>query len=137
MARYLYAVWEPGRVVGMQWATKAELRPLENYQSGTFENSLNWQLNALDFSYQNLMEGKIAGLLAFAESYMGGKFTRSDSFLTMSLLEAVLMCDPSLNRVERLLLFFAPGNTVESPTSNEEANAKIMALAEELSSYCR
>lgn len=136
MARYLYAVWEPGRTVGLTWRNKVEHKPLERFKPGVFEDSLNWQLSALDFSYQNMMEGEAAGLLAFAESYMGGKFTNSDSFLAMSMLKAILICDPSQYRVEELLLLFTPGRTLETLTSSAEANAKIQAVAKELSSYC-
>ena len=72
MARYLYASWKPSMTI----------------DSGVFERTTRWHLNATDFSYANLEEGELAGMIAIGESYIYGGFTSHNLRLGLFTLRA-------------------------------------------------
>ena len=94
MARYLYASW-----------------PLEALNAGeAFDQQYRWEGLARDFSQANLDVGEVAGLMAFAQSYMNGWFTKRDNDLALAFSVAALNCGFETgssrnfltNRIERL-----------------------------------
>ena len=93
-ARYLYASW-----------------PLESLNAGeAFDQQFRWEGLARDFSQANLDSGEVAGLMAFAQSYMNGWFTKRDNDLALAFSVAALNCGFETgssrnfltNRIERL-----------------------------------
>lgn len=76
MARYLYASW-----------------PLEALNAGgAFDQQYHWEGLAREFSQANLDSGEVAGLMAFAQSYMNGWFTKRDNDLALAFSIAALNC---------------------------------------------
>jgi hypothetical protein len=76
VARYLYAMW----------------RPQLGSDEDALERRMRWQMNAVEFSYANLEEGELAGLLAFSQSYSEAIFTGTDLGLSFSMAKAALEC---------------------------------------------
>ena len=76
MARYLYAIWIPDDAL--------EEQALENY--------LQWQMNATEFSYANILSGEPVGFLAFGQSYFEAWFTPQNTRLATLMLFAAHRC---------------------------------------------
>jgi hypothetical protein len=77
MAGYLYATW-----------------PLEQLDVGmAFEQQFRWEGLARDFSQANLDKGEVAGLIAFAQTYMNGWFTERNSELALAFAIAATNCN--------------------------------------------
>ena len=120
VARYLYAVWPPDQ--------------LDSPDQFMLEQE--WEIKAQEYSFLNYEQGEVAGLLAFAESYLTtGLFTRYNRFLGLALFRAAYDCgftggnaklvaDESLKseRLQPLVADRAP---------------QILAMAENLSGHCR
>lgn len=122
MARYLFATWELEPVV----------------DAAAFERHQEWQLQAYDFSYANLVEGEAVGVLAFGRSYYMGLFTRQIPPLGMSLMKAASDCGVDSAHLDESVASYEERSKLSSfhwifPASREE----ISALAEHMVSYCR
>lgn len=135
-ARYLYAAWDPAKTIGRIAHGNTIVKPLDDLKPGALERNASWHANAIDFSNANLNEGEPAGLVAFGESYVFGKFTGSNHFLGLAALRAALHCDPDLRRVEQLLLQLSVENDLDTLSTDEATNTALLNLADELSTYC-
>jgi len=87
IARYLYAMW----------------RPRLTLASDALERLIEWQINALEFSYANLEEGQIAGVLAFSESYSSALFTGFDFGLSLAMKKAAWECGVDSDELREFL----------------------------------
>jgi hypothetical protein len=76
MAGYLYASW-----------------PLDQLDTGkAFDQQYRWEELARGFSRSNMDRGEVAGLMAFAQSYMNGWFTVRNGDLALAFSIAALNC---------------------------------------------
>lgn len=109
-ARHLYALWKPDSGTDQQ----------------ALDRRLRWQMNAIEFTYANLTEGQVAGVIAFGESYIYALFTDLDLEMGLSLLGAALKCGYESKMIQDQydLLAILPRDQIEE-------------RAERLSAYCR
>lgn len=114
VARYLYAVWPPdylgksdGFLIQHEWVTKAR-----------------------EYSFLNLEQGEIAGLVAFAEAYSSGRlFANRDSNISFALMKAAIECGFADAMVVREVEYYFG--------TFENYPPEVLAMAEELMLYCR
>ena len=67
--------------------------PLEHLDIGeAFNQQYRWEGLARDFSQANLDRGEVAGLMAFAQSYMRGWFTDNNGDLALAFTIAAVNC---------------------------------------------
>jgi hypothetical protein len=121
MARYLYASW----------------KPRESIKENAFDEYLEWQLNALEFSMANLEEGEPAGLLAFGESFTYMLFTSIHSRLGAVMMKAALDCGLESAKVEEMAYRHRGSSPPELNAVEGESQADLDLLLERLRSICR
>jgi len=109
-ARHLYALWKPDSGTDQQ----------------ALDRRLRWQMNAIEFTYANLTEGQVAGVIAFGESYIYALFTDLDLEMGLSLLGAALKCGYESKMIQDQ--YDLPGILLRG---------EIEERAERLSAYCR
>ena len=125
IARYIYATWAP------QWALGPE----------SFGQFTEYQTNALEFSFANLKEGEIAGLLAFGLSYWGPHFTPFFPDLGTAFMKAALDCGLQSKIIENRVYHNAEDESGEGlhlrvwyDGGKPEA---VLALSKEFAEICR
>ena len=99
MAAYLYASW-----------------PLDQLDTGeAFDQQFRWEGLARDFSQANMDRGEVAGLMAFAQSYMNGWFTARNGDLALAFSIAALNCGFETNSSRNFI-----GNKIDHLTTSED-----------------
>lgn len=122
IARYVYAIWKPEVVLDRE----------------ALEKTLNWQVNAIEFSYANLVDGEVAGVLAFGQSYLDVIFTSQDIVLGLTLLQASLDCGFESEDIQSTVSRMVEANPNDflqllAGVTTEE----VMGLAAEMAHQCR
>ncbi len=99
MAAYLYASW-----------------PLDQLDTGeAFDQQFRWEGLARDFSQANMDRGEVAGLMAFAQSYMNGWFTARNGDLALAFSIAALNCGFETGSSRNFI-----GNRIDHLTTSED-----------------
>jgi len=120
IARYLYAVWPPDK--------------LDSPDQFMLEQE--WEVKAQEYSFLNYEQGEVAGLLAFAESYMtSGLFTRHNNRLGLALYKAAYDCGFTGGTAKTVAEDILKSKILQPAVAGRLP--QILVMAENLSVYCR
>ena len=121
VARYLYAIWPPDYLG----------------ESDGFLIQHEWETKAREYSFLNLEQGEVAGLIAFGEAYsQGGLFANYDMKISYALYKAAIDCGFTDARIVREVEYFF-GTYENNPQETGSRQPEVLAMAEELMLYCR
>lgn len=122
MARYIYALWKPKAVM----------------EKGAIDRALLWQMNAVEFSYANLEEGELAGVLAFGHSYIEALFTYTDLALAIALYKAAFDCGFESAEIQMWITeYLGEGKENVLQRATGATHHEVEALAAEFARNCR
>ncbi len=120
MARYLYATW-----------------PEDLLDAGqAFDQQYRWESLAREFSRANLDSGQVAGMMAFAQSYLSGWFTARNHDLALAFGVAALNCGFETVSVRSFM-----ASSIERLTASENPEAQqrlqfILSEADQIGHGC-
>lgn len=119
VARYLYATWRPDNITDPNYVLTLQ----------------EWTLKANEYSFLNMEQGEVAGLMAFGAAYTHAQlFTGGDTVLGHSFILAAYICGHIDPFAEYVMAHLDKGNVPDGQLSR---HSKTLEISNRLSEYCR